>query len=93
MNCQIRFMGLRVNILKLVGTGYKCIIPKRTSFKFLYLRVGFAAAELLYDSTNENRVKLRARRQKILLLGFNKTLLANISKRLVNLRYPKCIHW
>jgi hypothetical protein len=85
-------MGLRVNILKLVGTGYKCIVPKRMGFKFLYLRVGFAAAELLYNSAYEKRVKLRARRQKILLLGFNKTLLANISQRLVNLRYPKCLY-
>lgn len=86
-------MGLQVKILRLVGTGYKCIIPKRSSFKLLYLRVGFAAAELLYNTCDENRVKLRAKKQKILFLGFNKSLLANISRRLVNLRYPKCLYW
>lgn len=53
--------------------------------------MGFAASELIY-SNNDARVKIRARRQKILLFGVNKALLTQISRQIINLRYPKCIY-
>lgn len=52
--------------LRLSGTGYKCIAPKRFNRQFLFLRVGFAASELLYKMPNNN-IKMRAKKQKIVL--------------------------
>jgi hypothetical protein len=83
---------ISVEMLRLVGTGYKSIVPKKFSFKFLYLRVGFAASELLY-ALKSPLVKMRARKQKILLFGFKKSLLSRYAVQICNLRYPKCLYW
>lgn len=57
---------LNVLLLKLVGTGYKSITPKRLNRRSLFLRVGFAASELKYSLKNIN-IRFRARKQKIAL--------------------------
>lgn len=73
--------------LRLSGTGYKCITPRRFRRRVLFLRVGFAASELLYKLPINN-VKIRAKKQKIVLFGFNASRVAQIGQQIINLRYP-----
>jgi hypothetical protein len=39
-----------IKTLKIVGTGFKCVVPKRSNYNKLLLRVGFAGAELAYTN-------------------------------------------
>lgn len=63
---QERLNNLSLLLLKIVGTGYKSIVPKKFNRRVLFLRVGFAASELKYSLLNPN-IKIRARKQKIAL--------------------------
>jgi hypothetical protein len=62
---------LNLYVLKLVGTGYKAITPKKFFRRVLFLRVGFAASELKYSLFNSN-LRMRARKQKIVLFWVSK---------------------
>lgn len=66
---QEELQTLAVSTLKLMGTGYKCIAPKKFNRKELFLRVGFAASELKY-SLLRRTLKMRAKKQKIVLFWF-----------------------
>jgi len=73
--------------LRLNGVGFRCIAPKRYNYKFLRLRVGFAAAEIMYNLKTEN-IRLRAKKQKLVLYGFNRTLITGVAKQIIDLKYP-----
>jgi len=78
---------LKLVLLKLVGTGYKALTPRKFNRRSLFLRVGFAASELKYSLVNPN-IKIRARKQKIVLFGFNRNKITQTVNQIINLRYP-----
>jgi len=73
--------------LKLQGVGFRCIAPKRYEHKYLRLRIGFAASEIAYV-LNSTNVRLRAKKQKLVLYGFNKATITGLAKQIIDLKYP-----
>ncbi len=71
--------------LRLVGSGYKSITPKKFLYKKLFLRVGYAIRDLRY-TLNNAQLRMRAKKQKIILLGFNKIKIGQLSNQIINLR-------
>jgi len=78
--------SLAIANLRVVGTGYKSNVARRKCFKVLSLRVGFSAAEIMYKLPDK-KLRMRAKKQKIILLGFSRSKLGQIGSQIINLRF------
>ena len=73
--------------LQSTGIGYKVFTPKSRRFlSSIVLKMGFGGNELAFKIPSDLRI--RARRQKIVMVGLDKSLLATYAHNLKALKYP-----
>lgn len=79
-------MRLSYITLQLVGIGYKAFTPRKLSFSTLILKLGFGGTSLAFKLPNN--IRLRARKQKLLLVGLDGTSVSDIAKKIIDFRSP-----